>query len=389
MSSAYRAAGFLHAIVVDLIKQYSSCSEKQGGVLQNLDALRLNIERIRRQEDPKATKTIGFFGGQKRGKSSLINQLLGCKLMPVRAVPLSSIVVRAKKDMTIQPDCFKVKVTYADGYTDEQDASLDDARFLLETYGTRLGNFSDHVADILVKSNFPLSKILEEEGILVDTPGAEYAFGVEDPDDAPENSDFAKLQNEVEKKRALSVLDKTQIIVFCERADYLENRNSQRFYQEELKKRYPINVLNFMDKYDSEDFEKIPEDMREQFRQNKMRQRMAATFGATIDRICCVSCKDAIDGREKNDIKLQKRSNISVLEENILAELRNLLPQFGLPLCLDRLAGILQQVNVSQKILTINELFMENFISSFNEYESFENTIKKARSFCGRHKESR
>lgn len=382
MSNAYKAAGFLHAIIVDLSKQYGSYAGMQAGVQQNLDALRLYIERIRRQEDPKSTKTIGFFGGQKRGKSSLINQLLGCKLMPVRAIPLSSIVVQAKKDMSIEPNRFKVKVTYSDGYTEEQDASLDNARFLLETYGTRLGNFSGQVADILVKSNFPQSKILEEGGILVDTPGAEYAFGVEDPDGNVSQSATAEKQNNVETNRALSALDKTQIVVFCERADYLENRNSQKFYQDELKKRYPINVLNFMDKYELEDADKISEDMKEQLRQNKMRQKMAATFGATIDRICCVSCKDAIEGREKNDDRLQRRSNIPALEENILTELRNLQPQFGLPLCLDRLHGILQQVNVSEKILTVDRLFMTNLVSSIDDGDvSFEATIKNAEVF--------
>lgn len=382
MSNAYKAAGLLHAIIVDLSNQYSAYLGKQDGVQQNLNALRLNIERIRRQENPKATKTIGFFGGQNRGKSSLINQLLGCKLMPVRAIPLSSIVVRAQKDMSVQSDYFKVKVTYSNGYTDEQEASLDDARFLLETYGTRLGAFSDHVTDIHVKSSFPQSKILKEDGILVDTPGAEYAFGSEDPDNRPDNSNSAEFQNTVETNRALSILEKTQIIVFCERADYLENHNSQRFYQDELKKLYPINVLNFMDKYELEDADKIPEDMREQIRQNRMRQKMAATFGATIDRICCVSCKDAIDGRERKDAKLQKRSNIPVLEETILAELRNLLPQYGLPLCLDKLSGILQQVNSSQRVLTVDRLFMTHFVLSLqSEDKSFEATIKKAEVF--------
>lgn len=382
MSNAYKAAGFLHAIIVDISRQYSSYDGQQQGVQQNLDALRLNIERIRRQENPEATKTIGFFGGQNRGKSSLINQLLGCKLMPIRAIPLSSVVVRAQKDMSIASERFKVKITSSDGYTDEHDASLDEARFLLETYGTRLGNFAENVDEILVKSNFQKSQILQEDGILVDTPGAEYAFGVEDPDNSSGNFNSAEGQNQTETKRALSILDKTQIVVFCERADYLENRSSQLFYRDELRKRYPINVLNFMDRYELEDAEKIPEEMREQFRQNRMRQKMAATFGATIDRICCVSCKDAIDARERNDEKLQMRSNISVLEANILAELRNLCPKFGLPLCLDKLSGIIQQVNSSQRILSVDRLLMTNFIIALKDEEQlFMNTIKKAKRF--------
>ena len=258
---------------------------------------------------------------------------------------------------------------------------MHDASFLLKTYGSRLGGFSDQVAEITVTSKFPDSEILKNGGILVDTPGAEIAFGEEDPENVTgkEFQPESVEKNEKDTQRALDILNATQIIIFCERADYLEGRNSKLFYNMEMKKRHPLNVLNFKDTFEIDQTADASAEILEKIRQNQMIHRMVSAFGANIDRVICVSSREASQGKKNNDDTLLAQSNILVLEELIIGELRSLQPQFGLTTCLKELHGILQQINSGKKILKIDQLLMDNFIKSIEKKPEFSKTLDTAR----------
>lgn len=314
-----------------------ACSENpdvKPGVIDNLSSTICLLQKIRKIGAPK---TIGFFGAQKRGKSSLINQLLGCDLMPVGPVPMSSVVIKVKHDINHAVNKYTLDVTQVNGGMDSySDMSLESAKLLLKQYGTRDGEMSCDVDTIEVTSNFSSSMILEHEGILVDTPGAEVAFA-ENLSDAENNEDAA---------RAIRILEKTHIVIFVERADCIQAENSKIFFQKNLKPLRPFNVINYKDTFDiSSKSEESDALFLEKKKQDCMKGIMLQTFGVNLDRILCVSCKEAKDAKRDNDPKMLEISNLPKLEKAILNELDNLKPEIGLVTCLKELKKVMSQIN--------------------------------------------
>ena len=70
----------LKQVLPPIRKKYAQQQNASKGILANLDALMRKLKSATRPGGPKDT---GFFGAMSRGKSSLINALLGCDLMPV------------------------------------------------------------------------------------------------------------------------------------------------------------------------------------------------------------------------------------------------------------------------------------------------------------------
>ena len=65
---------------VKIEEQLKNRSEVKQGVRDNISGIVYLAKKVVKRD---TTKTIGIFGAQKRGKSSLINRLLSCDIMPV------------------------------------------------------------------------------------------------------------------------------------------------------------------------------------------------------------------------------------------------------------------------------------------------------------------
>ncbi|QJD30625.1 dynamin family protein [Methylococcus geothermalis] len=105
--------------------------------------------------------TVGQF---KRGKTSLINALLGESLLPVGAVPLTSVVT-----ILDHGDAVRITVHFLDG------GSLDIAEEALADYVTEPGNPGNEkgVSEVLIRMPSPLLR----NGVrIVDTPGVGSVF---------------------------------------------------------------------------------------------------------------------------------------------------------------------------------------------------------------------
>ena len=305
------------------------------GIMDNIANLEFLIQKIKKHDE---AKTIGFFGAPKRGKSSLINLLLGADLMPVSAMPMSSVVIRVKHDRQHEKGMFTIEITKADGGFDGpyRNLPLNEAQVLLKNYGSHKGFLSNSVDTIEVTSNFENSKILENGGVLIDTPGAEVVFEKDSP---KSDKDFA-----ADSERALKILDSTHIVVFVERADYLQNKNAITLYNENLKHLRPLNVLNFKDEYHATSKTDDPI-MIEVNKQNEMKEVMLSAYGVNLDRTICVSSKEASNSIKQGNEKLLEQSNLPRLEKNILKELQNLDPRIGLLTCLEELKKILSKIS--------------------------------------------
>ncbi len=305
-------------------------SDTTNAIKNEVESLKLKIQKSitmkeeakeEVKEEVKNLYTIGFFGGQKRGKSSLINLFLGCNIMPVAADVMSSITITAQHDESMEENSFKVDIVFEDTSHQSQIINLEETQKLLKQFGSRKGESHKPVSEIFVTSNFAKSTILKEGGKLVDTPGAEYAF----TDNVGEvNSSEDKNLNEV--KNAIETLKKTQIVVFCERTDYLQNKSGVEFYHKELEKLNPIIVLNFMDKFmEGHDKEKDnPNDVEES--KKLMRDEMVKIFNVKYEDIKCVSSnKDVYKAKIENDNNnLLDIYGINELEDAIKNKIGNL-----------------------------------------------------------------
>lgn len=309
-----------------------SIVESQPGIIDNLSRTIFLVQKIRQSREP--TK-IGFFGAQKRGKSSLINELLRCEIMPTAIAPMSSAVIEVRKDVSSPPEKFKIDIFREDGSREPaQVVGLKDAKMILEQYGSRKGgDHADTINLIRVSSSFPESKILENGGILVDTPGAEVAFD-QDKD------------NSRDTKRALAVLSKTHIVLFIERADYIGGANGNKFVKDHLSLYRPLGVISMKDRYGkgNRDYEKLNPDEREQKKEQNMRKSVMGKYDMNPDRLLCVSSKEFSTARKNNNTQMLKSSNIPALEDRILLELGNLNSEKGLITCLEELRETLQQI---------------------------------------------
>lgn len=316
-----------------------SCKDQPGikhGIIDNISTLIVQVQKSRRFYEHK---TIGFFGAQKRGKSSLINQLLGCDLMPTGPIPMSSVAIEIKQDSSIAEGMYEINVIHANGIKDlSQTVDFELAKILLREYGSHKGTLFGMVDTIRVSAAFPDSVVLKNGGILVDTPGAEVAFEQDGKADAANIDDVT---------RAINILGKTHIVVFVERADQLESKNSQQFYDAHLRPLHPLGVLNWKDEFGKEDpkYEKVDSPMRDQAKIRDMQASMLRTYGFNLDRLICVSCKEASEAKKNNNPDILKSSNLPLLETRILEEIQKLNPEMELEVCFRELKDILQLID--------------------------------------------
>ncbi len=98
-------------------------------------------------------------GEAKRGKSTLVNALLGREILPVGVTPLTAVATTV-----VQADGEDIEVTFGDGRTERQPLSA------LADYGTERGNPGNcrNVSGITVRAD---AQILARGAEIVDTPG--------------------------------------------------------------------------------------------------------------------------------------------------------------------------------------------------------------------------
>lgn len=99
------------------------------------------------------------------GKSTLINAMLGAKLMPSKQEACTAIITRIKDN---DSEGWKAKVKYKDGQATKEELDI--------TYNKMKGwNADENVSEIIVEGNIPFVKTEETSLILIDTPGPDNA----------------------------------------------------------------------------------------------------------------------------------------------------------------------------------------------------------------------
>jgi len=152
-----------------------------GGVLQRiralcqdsgdgLDNLATRIAELQERLTEKRFH-LAVLGQFKRGKSTLLNALLGEPLLPTGVVPLTSIptFMRAGKSRV-------VRILFHDGrQTEFPDVTLEEATSILARHVTEKDNPRNRLGVVSVEVEFP-SALLQAGVVLIDTPGIGSTF---------------------------------------------------------------------------------------------------------------------------------------------------------------------------------------------------------------------
>lgn len=115
---------------------------------------------------------LAVLGQFKRGKSTLLNALLGQSLLPTSVVPLTAIPTFVQYG----PD-LRIRVRYRDGKPAEEFAgkSVEEAAKILEGFVTEQGNPKNRLRVVQVDILHP-APILQHGVVLIDTPGVGSTF---------------------------------------------------------------------------------------------------------------------------------------------------------------------------------------------------------------------
>jgi predicted GTPase len=274
------------------------------GILQR-NPVRLEMEHLSHKvrvaryiHDDTGPIRIGVFGLFNRGKSMLVNALIGARFMPDSLVPKTDTIVEVSHALDR-----KVVLHFPNGKRNPRN-DLDtptEVRAAVEKFGTKDG--VDGGATEKITITWPLndSTLMRKGYVLVDTPGAKSAGGVGSTD--------------ADTEKALRILEETHVVLFCLNANNLGELEEQMFCEEHVQWLDPLFVINFKDQYDGK---KNPVD----YVANKM-------FWIDRRKAIAVSAKDGVDSQNTRprDEGLWQQSNIPRLEERIEEIIESMSPE--------------------------------------------------------------
>jgi len=250
---------------------------------------------------------VAVVGEFKRGKSSLINTLLGTEILPTDILPTTAVVNKIVYDAEQS-----IVINYKDGSSEETTIEK------LKDYATKLDDEKEKLAltisDITVK--FP--SVLGQNRIeIIDTPGL--------------NDD------EVMSEKTFEVLDKIDTAIVVISATMPLSATEQRLIMDLIAqpKIYHLTfVISFIDRLDEEDGE--VEEMIQQITarlEKNTYDLFKSSYGGNADlmkkaddilkepAIFAVSSKFAMNGILKNDMKLLEKSRFPMFKKKLLARL--------------------------------------------------------------------
>jgi hypothetical protein len=110
---------------------------------------------------------IAVLGQFKRGKSSLLNALIGAEILPTAVLPLTSVPIFITSGRPLS-----MRVHYRDGKLDEDDSySLaEELRGRLQALATEEGNPHNRLGVERIEVRYPTAALVDET-VLIDTPG--------------------------------------------------------------------------------------------------------------------------------------------------------------------------------------------------------------------------
>ena len=210
-----------------------------------LKNMRDDLEKFEGLIKGERKPTVGVFGCPSRGKSTLLNVLLGVDMLPMKGKAGTTRfgIELSHKDT----DGFDITVKYNSKPPKiSRDRSEDDAAYDLTRFSGQSALVNPDITKIEVRG--PFRSFLGDDIVFIDTPGVELGASAEDvPDDSLVSQNF-----EADTQRALAILSSVDVVIFCMINKYKEKKDAV-FYDREIRDQYePINVITAGDKRDDD-----------------------------------------------------------------------------------------------------------------------------------------
>lgn len=236
--------------------------------------------------------TIVVLGEFKRGKSTLVNALLGTRLLPMDVLPETATI-----NAIMYEETPRLIVVHRDGTTKAGEVSYD---FLKQYSAREAGSDAENVR--YIKIGYPC-ELLKNRIVLVDTPGV---------------SDLNEQRSEV----TYQFVPKANAVLFVLDANAPLKKTEKEFIDERLLPLGIHNIIFIINKYDA-----VDEDEEEEFLDN-VKKRLHRAFQMDEKEaqlrdivIYPFSAKQALQGIEKGNEKLIKASGFEGIKEKLHAML--------------------------------------------------------------------
>lgn len=236
--------------------------------------------------------TVVVLGEFKRGKSTLVNALLGTRLLPMDVLPETATINAIMYDETP-----RLSVVHLDGTEKKGEVTYD----FLKQYSAREEG-SDAANVRYIKIGYPC-ELLKNRVVLVDTPGV---------------SDLNEQRSEV----TYQFVPKANAVLFVLDANAPLKKTEKEFIDERLLPLGIDNIIFIINKYDA-----VDEEEEEEFLEN-VRKRLHNAFQMDEKEaqlrdisIYPLSAKQALQGIEQGSDKLLKASGFEEIRDKLHAML--------------------------------------------------------------------
>ncbi|MHC6203060.1 dynamin family protein [Breznakiellaceae bacterium SP9] len=215
--------------------------EYYGNTKEYLKNMQDDVAKFKALLKGERSPTVGVFGCPSRGKSTLLNVLLGIDVLPMKGMPGTTRFGTElyHKDASK----FQVTVKYKTKPPKIKYCAEVDLKNLLQDLAGEADFENPDITKIEIEG--PFKSFFGKEIAFVDTPGVELgAIAEELKDSAALKHDF-----EADTQRALAILSSVDIVIFCMILKYKERKDAE-FYWNHISAYNPINVINAGDKRD-------------------------------------------------------------------------------------------------------------------------------------------
>jgi len=266
--------------------------------LENLKAYLENMQESQKRfidiQNGKRNPIVGVFGCPSKGKSTLINVLLGAEILPM-SVNVGTTRFGTELSYTNtgkKEEPYKVKISYINKVKPPLRLKTEeDVNYQLGFISENANEKNPDITKIVVEG--PFKSFIGNDIVFIDTPGVEIYASKKDlsEDDNNVENDFVG-----DRERALAVLSNVDIVIYCMSLKCTGERKDVDFYKKYIKDKFEtINVITASDKREEEQDNK------------KIKLAMMKYYELVIERTVAVSPFEALEF-----IKEQKKKNKNI-----------------------------------------------------------------------------
>jgi GTPase Era involved in 16S rRNA processing/uncharacterized tellurite resistance protein B-like protein len=333
-------------ILEDTIYQAALVLEENGRSNQNtsvfskntvtyLQSMSENLIRFKSLMKGERKPTIGVFGCPSRGKSTLLNVMLGVDVLPMKGKPGTTIfgTELSYKDS----EDFSITVRYNNKPPKTFTHSTEiDVRDRLNDLSNEEDPANCDITKIEIEG--PFNSFLGNNIAFVDTPGVEVESLTEKK--TSEETTIFEHDFASDTKRALSILSSVDIVIFCMILKYKEKKDAE-FYNREIKDKYQtINVVTAGDKRDEGETDE------------SIKRKLRSDYKLVRENTVIVSSKEALEKIKKAGAEGKNVSEL--VEEEFTGE--NLEGFKELKKMINKLT-VLTDENIKTRIENFEELY--------------------------------